>query len=195
MLRSSISCGDTVCCRHRAADLPENRANARGVAPVGQRRGEPGDDAAPLLGGTQRQHITVRRLAAAVAIDCELLGTGGCQVERKRRSVVHGCGVALRCRHARRAVVFYAISPGYATASAQFLEPDAWSWVKPATSRRPSASFGQQGASREVCRASQIHPYRDRPSLQDHAPRQAMRIAARSSKAYPRLKITIPLST
>ncbi len=109
----------------RADDLAQRMANARGIAPVGQRRGEPGDDADLLLGRPQRQQAAVRGLVAAIEIDCEFLGTDGWQIEGKRRSVVHGCRVPLRRRHARLATVCYADSTAYATATAQFLKPDA----------------------------------------------------------------------
>ena len=85
----------------RANNITQTVANAQAIAPIGQRRGEPADDADLLLSGTQRQKAAVRRLVAAVEIDCELLGTDGWQSEGKRRSVDHGCGVPLRRRHAR----------------------------------------------------------------------------------------------
>jgi len=42
------------------------------IAPVGQRRRDPLDDADLLLGRTQQQDTRVRRLVAAIEINCEL---------------------------------------------------------------------------------------------------------------------------
>jgi hypothetical protein len=76
----------------RFDDLAQPMADARRIAPVPQRRGKPGKDAGLLLGATQQQHAGVRRLVAAIEIDCEFLGANRWQLEGKWRSVGHGCG-------------------------------------------------------------------------------------------------------
>ena len=77
------------------------------------------------LGQCVRHFPAVGGLIAAVEIDCELLGVDGWQIEGKRRSVDHGCGVPLRRKHARLSTVCYAISTAYGTATALFFKPDA----------------------------------------------------------------------
>lgn len=71
------------------------------IAPVRQRSSQPRDDAGPLLGRPQQQQACVRGLVAPVEGNCELLALDGWQIEGKRRSVGHGCGVPLRRKHAR----------------------------------------------------------------------------------------------
>ena len=65
-------------------DLIEAMTDARRIAPICQRCRHPLDDADPLLGGPQQQYARVRRLIAAVEINCELLARDGWQVEGKR---------------------------------------------------------------------------------------------------------------
>lgn len=82
-------------------------------------------DAEALLGLTEQQGAAVGRLVAAVEIDCELLAGDGWQVEWEQAIVGHGRGVPLQRKHASLATVCYAISADYATASVEFLNPDA----------------------------------------------------------------------
>ena len=81
--------------------LAEPVMHTRRIAPVRQRRGQPRDDAGPLLRSPQQQQARVRGLVAPVESNCELLGADGWKIEGKRRSIGHGCGVPLRRKHAR----------------------------------------------------------------------------------------------
>ena len=74
-------------------DFEERVANAGAIAPVAPSGGESRDNADLPLGGSEQQHARVGRLVAAVEGDCEFLARDGWQVEGKRRSVRHGCGV------------------------------------------------------------------------------------------------------
>jgi hypothetical protein len=64
------------------------------IAPIKEAASEPHTDAKCAFGLAQQEQATVRGLAAAIEIDCELLAMDGWQVERERLIVVH-CGVAL----------------------------------------------------------------------------------------------------
>src|SRR5680860_665059 len=76
----------------RGDDLAQPMADARRIAPVPQGSSKPGNDAGLFLGAAQQQHAGVRRLVAAIEIDCEFLGANRWQLEGKWRSVGHGCG-------------------------------------------------------------------------------------------------------
>ena len=89
----------------RCDDLEELVGDARRVASIRQGLSDPADDADLLLGRPQQQHARIRRLIAAVEIDCEFLARDGWQIKRKRRSVSHGRGVPLQRRHACFATV------------------------------------------------------------------------------------------
>ena len=67
-----------------ADDLAQAMAHARLVAPVRQRGRQARDDADLLLRRPQQQHTGVRRLVAAVEINCELLAPDGRQIKGKR---------------------------------------------------------------------------------------------------------------
>ena len=68
----------------RADDLAERVPNARRITLVRQRGCEPRDNADFLLGRAQQQQPRVRRLVAAVEINCELLAPDGWKIEGKR---------------------------------------------------------------------------------------------------------------
>ena len=76
----------------RFDDLAQPMADARRIARVPQGSSKPGNDAGLLLGATQQQHAGVRRLVAAIEIDCKFLSSNRWQLEGKWRSVGHGCG-------------------------------------------------------------------------------------------------------
>ena len=65
----------------RFNDLAHPMPDARQISPVPHGRGKPGKDAGLLLGATQQQHAGVRRLVAAIEINCELLARNGWQLE------------------------------------------------------------------------------------------------------------------
>jgi hypothetical protein len=76
----------------RGDDLAQPMADARRIAPVAHGRRKPGNDAGLLLGAAQQQHAGVRRLVAAIEIDCEFLRSNCWHVEGKWHIVGHGCG-------------------------------------------------------------------------------------------------------
>jgi hypothetical protein len=76
----------------RLDDLAQPMADARRIAPIAQGCGQPGKHAGLLLGATQQQHAGVRRLVAAIEIDCEFLSSNRWQLKGKWRSFGHGCG-------------------------------------------------------------------------------------------------------
>ena len=78
-----------------------------------------------LLGRPEQQHARIRRLIAAVEINCELLPRDGWKIEGKLRSI--GMAVAFRCDASTLVLttVCYAISTFCATANVDFLSTDA----------------------------------------------------------------------
>jgi hypothetical protein len=64
------------------------------IAPIKEAASEPHTDAKCAFGLAQQEQATVRGLAAAIEIDCELLAADGWKIEGKQRSFGHG-GVAL----------------------------------------------------------------------------------------------------
>ncbi len=66
--------------------------DARRITPAGHRVREPLAHAGLFLRRPRQQQPGVRRLIAAVEIDCEFLGANGWQAEGKRRNAGHGRG-------------------------------------------------------------------------------------------------------
>ena len=109
----------------RRDDLGQTMPDARRITSIRPCRRHARADADLLLGATQEQHTGIRRLIAAIEIDCEFLARHSWQVEWKRRSVGHGRGVPLCACTLVSTTVCYVISTTYATANAEFLTPDA----------------------------------------------------------------------
>ena len=67
--------------------------DAARVAPIRHRSSKPRAHPKPALRLSQQQQATIRRLIAAVKINCEFLASDRWKVKRKQRIVVHGgCG-------------------------------------------------------------------------------------------------------
>jgi hypothetical protein len=80
--------------RARLDQLDQRMLDPARIATIGEAAGEPRADANRALSLPQQQQPSIRGLAAAIEIDCELLAADGWQIEGKQRSFGHG-GVAL----------------------------------------------------------------------------------------------------
>jgi hypothetical protein len=79
----------------RCDQLEHPMLDAALIATIEHGASEPPADAKPPLGFPQQQLPCIRRLVAALEIDCELLALDGWQIKGEQRIVGHGgCGAA-----------------------------------------------------------------------------------------------------